>query len=251
MNTGLTAALISAFLFASVGIGRWIRRRLPEHHLDSETRDTVKLAMGLIATMSALLLGLLVSSAKGSYDATHGQVVQIAAKVAFLYRVLDAYGPEATEVRRDFSVAAREMIKHIWPDGAGDPARSGTSPHSADAAYAAIHKLSPRDDIQRALKTQASSLALELAQLRALVVAQSASTILKPLLFVLVAWLVAIFLSFSLLAPPNATATLALLVAALAVGGAIFLILELNRPFGGVFRVSSEAVLNALPPTTP
>ena len=102
MNTTLTAAIVSACLLAAVVIGTWIRRLLPEHHLNADTKDTVKLAMGLVATMSALLLGLLVSSAKGSYDTTRGQVIQMAAKVAFLDRVLAAYGPEAAEARRQY-----------------------------------------------------------------------------------------------------------------------------------------------------
>ena len=105
---------------------------------------------------------------------------------------------------------------------------------------------SPRDDTQRALKTQAASLAVDLAQLRTLLLAQSVSSISKPLLIMVVSWLVVIFLSFSLLAPPNATANLALMVAALSVAGAIFLILELDHPFGGLIRISSEPMQNAL-----
>jgi hypothetical protein len=88
MNTSLTAVLVSTCLLAAVWIGMWLRRLLPEHHLSADSKDTVKLAIGLVATMSALLLGLLVSSAKTSYDTTRGQVIQMASKVALLDRVL-------------------------------------------------------------------------------------------------------------------------------------------------------------------
>lgn len=246
MNTTLAAGIVSACLFLAVILGTWIRRLLPQHHLTSDTKDTVKLAMGLVATMSALLLGLLVSSAKGSYDTTRGQVIQMAAKVAFLDRVLAVYGPEAVEVRRQFRAAAEEGVRRMWPGEANQPAQLTPNAHAGDAVYTAIQALSPRDDTQRALKTQAATLAVELAQLRTLVLVQSVSSISRPLLIMVVSWLVAIFLSFSLLAPPNATANLALMVAALSVAGAIFLILEMDHPFSGLIQVPSEPMLNAI-----
>jgi len=246
MNTTLVAVAIPACLVLAVFLGMLLRRLLPEQHLNAETKDTVKLAMGLVATMSALLLGLLVSSTKGAYDATRTQVIQMAAKVAFLDRVLSLYGPEAADARAEFRSAVENAVRRVWPEQKGVAAQLTPSVHAADAFYNAIQNLSPRDDTQRALKIQASNLALELAQLRMLLMAQSVSSISMPLLIVVVCWLVLIFFSFSLLAPGNATAALALLVSAFSVAGAIFLILELDRPFGGLIRISSEPVVAAL-----
>jgi hypothetical protein len=248
MNTLATAAIVSCCLFCAVLLGMWVRRRLPQHHLNADTKDTVKLAMGLVATMSALLLGLLVSSAKGSYDTTRGQVIQMAAKVAFLDRVLGLYGPEAAPLQFHFHAAVEKATRQIWSPNQG---ASSSNVHEGDALYTAIQGLSPRDDAQRSLKTQALSLAVDLAQLRTLLHAQSLASISRPLLVVVVLWLVIIFFSFSLLAPPNATATLALMVSALAVAGAIFLILEMDRPFTGLVRISSEPMQNALKPLSP
>ena len=106
--------------------------------------------------------------------------------------------------------------------------------------------LSPQNDMQAALKSQAAALAVDVAQIRSLLAAQSVPSISKPMLIILVLWLVIIFLGFSVLAPPNATTLLALTVSALAVSGAIFLILELDEPFGGLIGISSEPMLNAL-----
>ena len=237
MNTTLTAAIVSASLLAAVWLGMRIRRLLPEQHLSADTKDTVKLAMGLVATMSALLLGLLVSSAKSSYDTTRGEVIQMAAKVAFLDRLLAAYGPEAAEVRRQFRATVEEAVRGMWPGEGGMPAQLAPNAQAGDAIYAAIQSLSPRNETQRGLKVQAASLTVELAQLRTLLLAQSVPSISKLLLIVVVAWLVFIFLSFSLVAPPNATATVALMVAAISVSGAIFVILELDRPFGGLIQI--------------
>jgi hypothetical protein len=246
MNTTLIAATIAGSLFAAVLLGTRIRRLLPEHHLSADTKEAVKLAMGLVATMSALLLGLLVSSAKGAYDAERAQVIQMAAKITFLDQVLALYGPDATEARAQVRVAIDEAVQRVWPEGKSRPLPRTPNLQAGRAVYGAIEHLSPRDDTQRSLKTQATALAMELGELRSLLVAQSVASISKPLLVVVVCWLVVIFLSFSLIAPPNATATLALLISALSVSGAIFLILELDRPFGGLIQISSEPILNAL-----
>ncbi len=96
------------------------------------------------------------------------------------------------------------------------------------------------------LKAQVTTLMVDLGQLRALLVAQSIPSISKPMLIILLSWLVVIFFGFSLLAPPNATTTLALVASAFSVAGAIFLILELDHPFGGLIRIPSEPIINVL-----
>ena len=243
MNTTLTTAVIAASLCAGVLLGTWIRRRLPQAHLTSDTKDAVKLAMGLVATMAALLLGLLVSSAKGSYDTVRSEILQMAAKISFLDRVLSLYGPEAAPMRGQFRVAVESAARQMWSD---DEDNAASVHQAGDALYAAIQALSPQDDLQRSLKSQAASLGVELAELRALIHAQSLASISGPMLLVVVLWLVIIFVSFSLLAPPNATASIAAIIAALSVTGALFLILELDRPFSGLIHVSSDPLLNAL-----
>lgn len=246
MNALLTTTMVFACLFGAVLLGMGLRRLLPEHHLSDDTKDTVKLAMGLVATMAALLLGLLVSSAKGAYDAEQTQVIQIAAKVTFLDRMLADYGPEAADIRAQLRTLVEEAVRRMWPEERTIPPQLAPNTQAGDAVYFAIQRLSPRDDLQRRLKAQAATLAVEGGQLRTLLIAQSVPSISKLLLVVMVSWLVVIFLSFSLFAPPNATATLALVVAVLAVSGAIFLILELDQSFGGLIQISNEPILNAL-----
>jgi hypothetical protein len=139
-----------------------------------------------------------------------------------------------------------EQMRRMWPGERTAPTQARPQAQSGDAFYVAIQTLSARDDTQRALKAQAVSLTLEVAQLRSLMLAQSTSSISMPMLTVVVLWLVVIFLSFSLLAPPNATANLALMVSALCTAGALFLVLELDRPFGGLIQISSEPLRNVL-----
>src|SRR5437763_15508448 len=122
MNATLTALIVFGCLILAVLVGRTLRGFLPEAHLSTESKDAVKLAMGLVATMSALVLGLLVSSAKGAYDTQRTEVIQMAAKVAFLDRLLAAYGPEAAGVRAQLRETVKEGIDQMWPAQISRPA---------------------------------------------------------------------------------------------------------------------------------
>src|SRR5438046_6967455 len=123
MMTSFPAALIVFVCLRAVrSLGRPLRQLLPADHLTADSRDTIKLAMGLVATMTALVLGLLVSSAKGAYDTKRSEVIQMAAKVAFLDRLLGLYGPEAAEARASFHEAVQEAVRQMWPDEPGVPA---------------------------------------------------------------------------------------------------------------------------------
>ena len=223
-----------------------MRRYLPETHLSADSKDAVKLAMGLVATMSALVLGLLVSSAKGAYDTERSEVIQMAAKVAFLDRVLTLYGPEAADARSEFRSGVADAVRRMWPTARSEPAQLAPNEQVGDAFYVAVQRLSPHDDTQRALKAQAATLMVELGQLRLLLVAQSIPSISMPMLIILVSWLMVIFLGFSMVAPPNATTTLALVASAFSVACAVFLILELDHPFGGLIRIPSEPMIHVL-----
>jgi len=245
MNPVLISGAVWVALISAVFIGRLVHGVLPASHFEGDTRDTVKLAMGLIGTMSALLLGLLVSSAKGSYDASRSQVIQMTAKVSFLNRLLELYGPEAAKARSQFRIAVEDSIQRLWPNEK-KAAQVDISRSTGDSAYFAIEGLTPRSDLQQKLKAAAEATAVDLAQRRALLVAQSETSISLPMLIVVVCWLIVIFVSFSLLAPTNATATFALLTSTLAVSGAIFLILELDHPFDGLIRVPSQQLQSAV-----
>ena len=246
MNTEIVSLILFACVVGAVLIGKAFHRLLPEDHLSHDTRETVKLAMGLLATMSALLLGLLVASAKSSYDNARNQVIQMAAKVAFLDRVLSGYGPEAGDARNLLHEAIEETAHRMQPLKANTEAKLAPNKQAGNAVYLAIQRLTPNDDMQRSLKAQATTLAVELGQLRTLLVAESISSISKPLLIVVSFWLVIIFLTIALIAPRNATATFALTMSAIAVATAIFLILELDRPFNGLLRIPGERIHKAL-----
>jgi hypothetical protein len=246
MITAITAVILFVCLVGITLLGRRVRRYLPEDHLSADSRDAVKLAMGLGATMTALLLGLLISSAKGTYDTVRTEVMQMAAKVAFLDRVLALYGPEAAGPRGELRDSVTDAVGRMWPSERSERAQLAPNQQLGDAFYVAVHRLSPHDDSQRALKTEAANLMVDLGQLRSLLQAQAIPSITRPLLIALASWLVVIFLGFSVVAPPNATTTLALVASAFSVACAVFLILELDHPLGGLIRIPSEPMINVL-----
>ncbi|PYJ70196.1 MAG: hypothetical protein DME76_06405 [Verrucomicrobia bacterium] len=160
--------------------------------------------------------------------------------------MLTLYGPDTAEARRALRDAIADGIQRTWPAERSGPVRLDPNPQMGDAVYVAISRLAPRDDAQRALKTQAAALMVQLAEVRALLQAQAVSSVSKPLLIALVIWLVVIFLGFGLLAPANATSTLALIAGAFSVACAVFIILELDYPFAGIVRVPSDPMIKTL-----
>lgn len=244
---GISLAIL-AVLFGAALLGLRLRQRLPEHHLGSDTKDAVRVGMGSVATMAALVLGLLVASAKSAYDTEKDEVVQMAAKAIWLDRLLANYGPEADDCRAQVSNALHSAILRIWPDAELQKQRKLVDPGevwSRDLPLA-IQKLAPQTDPQRTFKDQAVATAAELGQMRWLLFEQTQSSISTPLLVIMVFWMALTYASIGLFAPPNGTAVTAQFLAALAVSGALFLILELDDPFSGVIRISSEPMVIAL-----
>jgi Protein of unknown function (DUF4239) len=242
-------AIALALFLGLVGVtlaGARVRRVLTAEQLSAESRDAMKLALGLVATMTAILLGLLISSSKTAFDTTRSEVIQMAAKVALLDRVLVLYGPETAEARRALRDATAEGVRRMWPDTRSGPVRLEPNQQMGDAVYVAISHLTPQDEAHHALKTQAANFMVQLAELRSLVQAQAVSALSKPLLIALVVWLLLIFFGFSLLAPANLPSTLALAAGAFSVACAVFIILDLDHPFAGVIRISSDPMVNTL-----
>jgi hypothetical protein len=245
MSSMTTGGIVFACVFGGAVLGMLLRKLLPDDHLSSDSKDVVKLGMGLIGTMAALVLGLLISSAKGSYDTRSSEVTQLSANIVLLDRVLAHYGPEAMAARDLLRHSVAWVIDQLWPStSAGSSQPTPTA--GAEAFYDKIQALSPQNDAQRSLQAQALTIGTSLAQTRWLLAGQSARSIPMPFLVVLVCWLAFIFVSFGLYARPNATVIVALVLCALSFSSAIFLILELDRPFDGLVQISSAPMREAL-----
>ena len=248
MSSTTIGLLVFAGIFGAGLFGMLLRTALPAHHLNAATQDTVKLSMGLVGTMAALVLGLLVASTKDVYDTEKSGVIQMAAKIVFLDRMLENYGPETAAVRNLLRLVAERMVDHTWPDAKAQGARIEPRAFVAEGAalYDAMQTLSPQNDKQQSIKPQALSTIVDVGQMRWLLLERVGTSIATPMLVIVVSWLALIFISFGLFAPTNTIAVTSLLVAALSVSGAIFLILELDQPFDGLLQISSAPVRNAL-----
>jgi hypothetical protein len=236
-----------ACVFGGALLGMFLRATLPEHHQNTDSKDVLKMLIGLIGTMAALVIGLLIATAASSYATRRSEFTQMSAGIVLLDRELAHYGPETKEVRDLLRRVVIRELQLTWSE-------TGTSPHAkfdpsaarADVLFDKIQELEPQNDVQRSLKAQLLTTTISLGQTRWLLFEQSGSSIPIPFLVVLVFWLSLIFASFGLFAPPNATVVVALLLGALSVSGAIFLILELDLPFEGLMRISDEPLRKAL-----
>jgi hypothetical protein len=222
--------------------------KLPDHHLDADSRDVVKLVMGLIATMSALVLSLLIASANSSYDRQSSELKALSANVILLDRTLKLYGPGAKEARDGLHDAIAQTHARIWsPEGVRpENLDSRATQNSVNANIEQLLNLSPKTDAERMLQSRALQESESIAQSRLAMFEQLGSSISWPFLTVLVFWICVLFLGFGLFARFNTTVTVALLVGALSVAGAIFLILELSEPYRGLMRISDEPLRNAM-----
>jgi hypothetical protein len=235
------AAICFVCIFGGALLGMFSRTVLPEHHLNPESKDVVKVGMGLIATMAALVLGLLTGSAKSSFDTQDSELKQMAADVLLLDRTLAHYGPETKKIRDQIRQAIAYKLAVTWPED-GSAARVDTSETTpvVEALEDEIRALSPQSDAQRAFQSRALELTGAVLQTRWLMFGQQAGNAIQtPLLVVMVFWLAALFASFGLFAPRNATVIAVLCVSALSVSGAILLILEMSQPYQGLVKVSS------------
>ena len=240
----ITISLIAlAFVFGGALLGMFLRTALPQQHLSDASKDIVRLAAGLVVTMCALTLGLLVSSAKSAYDRQSIELTEVSAKIIFLDRILAHYGPETKEARELLRADVFHVLDQVWSERHTklDPSSVGV-----DVLYDKIQELSPKDEAQRSIRAEALGLAMAVGQTRWLMYEQRATTVSKPLLVMLVFWLTIVFASFGLFAPKNPLVVASLFVSALAVSGAILLILEMYTPYGGLIQISSAPLRAAL-----
>jgi hypothetical protein len=246
MHALRVSSLVFALVFSGALVGMVIRRAAPDDHFLPEARDTVRLAIGLVVTMTGLVLGMLVSSAKTFYDGEKNQVAELSAQIVLLNDLLSSYGPETKQTRIDARQFVEDAVYRIWPKEKSQqfqlrPADSG------QYFFRQLQLLTPKNEPQIFAKAQLMTLTLSLKKTYWLMYLQSEQTsVAIPLLAVVTAWLVIIFTSFGAFAPRNSTVLVTLLVCAMAVSAAIFIIVSMYSPFSGILKISPTAVRDAL-----
>ena len=228
--------------------GLILHRVLPPHHLTKETQDAVRLGTGMLSVLASLVLGLLIATAKTSFDTTDGEIRRYGADLILLAETFRDYGNTAAVPAATLRTYTNRLLADNWPDsgGRGVLAEDAEAGALLEHVREAIRALRPIDAGQTWLRDQALQISSSLLQQRWLLIEQSEPSVRPLMLTVLVTWITLIFAGFGLNAPRNATVVTAFLICSLAIGGSIFLILQLDSPFDGVMRISSRPILNAL-----
>jgi len=246
MSSISTSSIVFACVFGGALLGMFLRKLLPQDHLSDDSKSIVTIAMGLVATMTALVLGLLISSAKSSFDTMSGELTAASSKIILLDQTLASYGPETKEARDLLRSAVADVLDRMELKASADPRQLQAATRGLESLREKIQGLAPEDDRQRSSQAEALSNLKEIVQTRWLVYEQQSTSISMPMLIILVSWLTVLFISFGLYAPANGTVVTSLLVSAVSVSCAIFLILELYAPYRGLIKISSAPLRAAL-----
>ena len=248
MSAQLIAFIIFALMLSGMAVGSYLRLVLPDEHTQAESKDILMTSAATMGTLIALIIGLLVTSAKSTYDETNASITQGGAKIITLDYYLSYYGPEAKELRVLLRQATAAAIERMWPDEGAQGAVWAKIVAADDTAdlYSKIRELSPRNDAQKYLQSQALQISADMMQARWMLIEQSQVNLPRMFLSVLSFWLIVLFVQFGLLAPRNRTALSAVFICALSMAGAVFLILELNHPLEGRIKISSAPMQKAL-----
>ena len=248
MSEVVIGLLEFACMFGGAVLGLAVGRDLPQHHLSADSKDVIKLAMAIIATLAALVLGLLVSSSKSSFDNQESEFRHATAQLVLLDRTLSMYGPEASRTRDLLRQVAMSRLRQIWPESSSEAVveKAIGAGSGIEVIQKRILDLPAQGDSQQWARSTALQITSDIATARWLILAQMSSSAQWPFLAILTFWLFVIFVSFGLFAPGNGSVIAALFLSALSVAGSIYLILDMERPYSGLIKISGAPLQLAL-----
>jgi hypothetical protein len=247
MSAIAIGGIVFVCLFLAALAGLACRDRLPEHHLNPDSRDAIKLATAVVGTLSALALGFLIASAKTSFDEAETELKTSVARLVLLDRVMAHFGPETAEGRR----LLKELVETRLQSWGGDGGDTGsTDPRTEDRGIEPVQDelraLNPATQPQRLLQARAIEVSGQIAEAHWLLVEEGSEGPPGAFLAILVFWLALLFFTFGLLSPANGTVICIQFVCAISVAGAVFLIIDMAHPYLGLIQVSDLPVRAAL-----
>jgi len=247
--TAATIALIAALLtFGGGMVGLLYDKLLPEHQVSDETRALINRVTGLVATMAALVLGLLIASANTFYNSQKSDLEILSGRVVELDSMLREYGPDAQPIRELLKTTVTRVYQNTWntPRAAERLATIVEMRAGWGTVGRQIDEVRPTSDAQKSLQSKAADLLASIQDLRLETRLQIDNSVTWPFLSILVSWTALLFFGFGLLARLNAPAVFTLAIGALSVASAIFLILELDAPYSGILRLPPTPILQAI-----
>src|SRR6266403_2837578 len=243
----LFIGLISfAAIFGGAIIGLIAANRLPKHHLSADTQSAVTVSVAVIGTLSALVLGLMITAANGSFAARSDEVRELSLQLIRMDRNLRRYGPEADDARMKLRTWAIAKTQELFPEKGQSRPGNHTTIAMLEAVQDAVLVLTPKDERQQYLRTLCLTLSSTMIQARWSLEQRMGHSIPVPFLVLLIFWLAIVFASFGLFAPANPTVIVTLFLCSVAVSGGIYLIEELDNPLSGFIQVPSDSMRKAL-----
>ena len=245
-----TIAFLASFASILIGaaIGMALRRTLPADLLEGGSKEAIRLGAGFLSTLAALVIGLMIASAKNTYDTQNTNIRQLGTNAVLVDQMLIKYGPEANAARTLLRETIPSATARIWRESiAGNGGGSFVVSSTGERFYNAIENLKPANAEQTSLKARIIQLTTEMGRTRLLVFTQGEDAIPIPFFIVLVFWLVVIFASFSLFAEPGPIVVASTLLFAISVSSALFLIVDLSHPFDGLMQISNHHLQMVLP----
>ena len=245
-----TAAFLASLASILIGaaIGMAIRRTLPPDLLEGGSKEAIRLGAGFLSTLAALVIGLMIASAKNTYDTQNTNIRQLGTNAVLVDQMLTKYGPAAREARTLLREAIPSATARIWQESIAAKASSNFVISSTSERFLdAVEALKPANEEQTSLKARIIQITTDMGRTRLLVFTQNENAIPVPFFVVLVFWLVLIFASFSLFAEPGPIEIASTLLFALSVSSALFLIVDLGHPFEGLMQISNHHLQVVLP----
>jgi len=248
MDHLFTSFLAFVSLALSIHLGRNISRAFPKAHLDNDTKEAVKRGLSLITTLTALVLGLLISTGKSSFDKQSETVAEMVSEAAVFDEMLVHYGQGAEKIRKDFSVGAKAVLLSLWDETYQQQIAhlEQKTRNKNEVFIDELVRLPANDDQTKFFKDKAAASATALIKARYKLATIQHSVIPVPMLAIITLWLSFIFVSLGFCSPNNTTALMSEYAGALCASAAILLITELDNPFSGFIQISHEPVKIAL-----
>jgi hypothetical protein len=246
-NPLIIGLIVFAVILTGALVGYALRECLPKHHLSEETKSTVSVSMAVVATFSALVLGLLISNASSSFSALGGEVTNLSAQILRLDGLLSRYGPETGLARETLRNYAEQKTADLFPDDEADVRLSDPETYQLlQQLEDSILELKPVSGRDKWWLDQAMTLAGKIGDTTWLLTQQAGQGTPKAFVALLVFWLTLLFASFGLFAPRNLTSAVTLTLCTVAVAGAIGMILELEQGFGRMVHISPQPMHHAV-----
>ncbi|QFY63393.1 DUF4239 domain-containing protein (plasmid) [Rhizobium grahamii] len=248
MNALLLAGGVFVILGVSTAAGMAARDRLPSHHLNTESKEVIRLATAIVGTLAALALGLLIASANSDYKDAQTELDATAARIVLLDRLMAQYGPETTDARDILRQVIENRLERGWTIETSDDQSAGRASayKQIETVQGKLRALEPQDQVHRLIQSRALEVSGNVAEGHWLQIESADEGLPWGFFIVLVYWLALLFGTFGLQAPANPTVLAIIIVCALSVAGAVFAISDMANPYAGFIQVSDQPLQGAL-----